>query len=97
VTTPDDAASPSTPSGLSVKAASGPRRVKLSWSPSTDDVGVTAYNVYRNGVAIATVGVTSYTDLAVAKLTKYRYAVSALDAAGNESPLSPTVRVTTTK
>ncbi len=97
VTTPDDAVAPSKPSGLTGKAQSGPRRVKLAWSPSTDDVGVTAYRVYREGVTIATVGVTNYTDTTVAGRTKYRYAVSALDAVGNESPLSSTVKVTTTK
>ena len=97
VTTPDDAVAPSKPSGLTGKAQSGPRRVKLAWSPSTDDVGVTAYRVYREGVTIATVGVTNYTDTTVAGRTKYRYAVSALDAVGNESPLSATVKVTTTK
>ena len=69
----------------------------LSWSPSTDDVGVTAYRVYRDGVALASVGVTNYTDTAVASRAKYRYAVSALDAVGNESPLSSTVKVTATK
>jgi fibronectin type 3 domain-containing protein len=98
VTTPDgDLASPSTPSGLTGKAASSPRRVKLSWSASTDDVGVTGYRVHRDGAAIATTGSTSYSDKAVAGKTKYRYAVSAFDAAWNENPLSPTVSVTTTK
>ncbi len=97
VTTPDDAAAPSKPSGLTAKPQSSPRRVKLSWSASTDDVGVTGYRVYREGVVIATVGSMNYTDSAVASRTKYRYAVSALDAVGNESPLSSTVKVTTTK
>lgn len=95
LTTPDDTSAPSRPSGLKAKAAANPRRVKLSWSASTDDVGVTGYQVYRDGVVIATVGVTSYTDTAVARTTRYRYAVSALDAAGNESLLSSTVKVTT--
>jgi hypothetical protein len=44
-------------SGLRAKAAANPRRVKLSSSASTDDVGVTAYQAYRDGVVIATVGV----------------------------------------
>ena len=95
VTTPADTVPPSTPTGLTGKASSSPRRVKLTWLPSTDDVGVTAYRVYRQGVVIATVGATSYTDLAVAKSTRYGYAISALDVVGNESPLSPTVRVRT--
>ncbi len=95
VTTPDDTAAPSRPSGLTAKAAGNPRRVKLAWSASTDNVAVTGYQVYRDGVVIATVGVTSYTDTAVAPSTRYRYAVSALDATGNESALSSTVKVRT--
>src|SRR5581483_606726 len=78
-------------------AASAPTRVDLSWAASTDDVGVTAYRIYRNGVAIATVGATAYTDTAVARRTTYRYAVSALDAAGNESPPSSAVAVKPTR
>ena len=74
---------------------SGPWRVKLSWSPSTDDVGVTGYRVYREGAVIATVGVPKYVDQAVVAGKKYHYAVSALDADGNESPLSATVSATT--
>jgi chitodextrinase len=95
VMTPADTAAPSAPSGLTAKAATSPRRVKLSWSASTDDVAVTGYRVYRDGAELATVGVASYTDTAVAKSKTYRYAVSALDAAGNESALSSTVKVTT--
>jgi chitodextrinase len=94
VTTPADTAAPSRPSGVTARAARNPRRVKLSWSGSMDDVGVTGYRVYRDGSVIATVGITSYTDSAVARSTRYRYAVSALDAAGNESALSSTVKVT---
>jgi fibronectin type 3 domain-containing protein len=95
VTTPDDTAAPSKPSGLTAKAAGNPRRVELSWSASTDDVAVTGYQVYRDGVVIATVGVTSYTDTSVTRSTRYRYTVSALDATGNESALSSTVKVRT--
>jgi chitodextrinase len=95
VTTPADAAAPSPPPGLTAKAASSSCRVKLSWSPSTDDVGVTGYRIYRDGAAIATVGLTSYADSSVVGSTRYRYAVSALDAADNESALSSTVKVKT--
>jgi cellulose 1,4-beta-cellobiosidase len=95
VTTPGETAAPSRPTGLIAKAVSGPWRVKLSWLPSTDDVGVTGYRVYREGVVIATVGVPKYVDQAVVAGKKYHYAVSALDAAGNESPLSATVSAPT--
>jgi chitodextrinase len=97
VTTPSDLAPPSRPGKLSVKAVSGPRRVNLSWSASTDDVGVTGYRVYRDGAVIATVGTPGYTDSTVAARTKYRYSVSAADAVGNESELSSTVSVKTTR
>src|SRR5204863_3049096 len=95
VATPGDSAAPSTPAGLTAKAVSGPWRVKLSWLQSTDDVGVTAYRVYREEAVVATVGgATKYTDSAVLAGKKYHYAVSALDAAGNESPHSATAAVT---
>ncbi|HZT44988.1 MAG TPA: hypothetical protein VFA24_02315 [Gaiellaceae bacterium] len=97
VTTPGDVSAPSTPTGLTSTAASAPTRVNLAWAPSTDDVGVTAYRVYRDGAVIATVGTTAYTDAAVVRRKSYGYAVSALDAAGNESPLSPVVVVKPTR
>jgi chitodextrinase len=97
VTTPGDLSPPSGPTGLSAKAVTGPRRVKLFWSPGTDDVGVTGYKVYRDGVVLGTVGEPKYVDAAVAAATKYRYAVSAVDAAGNESQLSSAVPIKTTR
>jgi chitodextrinase len=97
LTTPGDVTAPSTPAQLSAKPRSGPRRVKLSWAASTDDVAVTGYRVYREGAVIATVGVPGYTDTGVTRSTKYHYAVSALDAAGNESPVSSPVTVKTTR
>jgi fibronectin type 3 domain-containing protein len=84
VTTRDDAVAPSKPSGLTGRPRAA-RAVKPAWSPSTDNVGVTAYRVYREGVAISTVGVTNYTDTSVAGRRKWRYAVSARDAVGNEA------------
>jgi chitodextrinase len=46
---------------------------------------------------IATVGVTTYSDAAVVRSTRYRYAVSAVDAAGNESAPSAAVAVKTSR
>ncbi len=59
--------------------------VRVTWNASTDNVGVTAYNVYRNGIRLATLTSRSYTDSSVARRTTYSYTVTALDAAGNES------------
>jgi hypothetical protein len=64
--------------------------VNLTWTASTDNVGVTGYRIYRNGAAttpLATVGAgtTSYSDATATPNTAYTYQVSAVDAAGNES------------
>jgi chitodextrinase len=74
--------------------------VSLSWNASNDNVGVTAYRVYRGGVLVATVAAiggappaTSFQDANLAVGQSFVYAVSALDADGNESPPSPSVRV----
>lgn len=59
---------------------------------ATDNVGVTAYTVSRDGTAIATVGgaTTTYTDTGLT-VGLHRYTVTASDAAGNVSPSSPAV------
>ena len=67
----------------------------LSWSGATDNIGVTGYQVYQNGVLIATVTGTSYTVTGLAASTTYSFSIKALDAAGNASVSSNTVSVTT--
>src|SRR6266516_5417081 len=91
--TPADTTSPSPPAGLT-GAAAGSTGANLSWSASTDNVGVTAYIVRRNGVQVATPATTSYTDTGLSVGT-YSYTVAARDAAGNISPNSATASVTT--
>ncbi|HEY2296322.1 MAG TPA: fibronectin type III domain-containing protein [Jatrophihabitans sp.] len=93
VTIPDTVP-PSAPGRPS--ATVSPHKVALTWVPATDDVGVTGYNVYRNGTPLAT-GVTgaSYTDITAADLTTYSYTVRAVDAGNNVSPPSPARTVTT--
>jgi hypothetical protein len=92
-----DTTPPSTPTHL-VATSPDPLDVNLTWSPSTDNVGVAGYDVYRNGSAtpLAT-GVTagSYTDATVAPGTSYTYTVAAYDAAGNLSSQSAPAPVTT--
>jgi chitodextrinase len=92
VTTPDTVA-PSVPTGVSAVASSG-TSVTVSWSAATDDVGVTAYDVVRDGAPLATVPGTSLVDTAVVAGSTYTYAVRARDAAGNASALSATATVT---
>ncbi|MGP4095429.1 PQQ-dependent sugar dehydrogenase [Nonomuraea sp. KM90] len=101
-TTGGDTSPPTAPAGL---AASGTTATSttLTWTASTDDVGVTGYDVLRapgtSGGAFAQVGTsatTSYTDTGLSAGTAYRYQARARDAAGNLSPVSSTVTVTTT-
>ena len=63
----------------------------------TDNVGIDHYAVMRNGVTIAVVGstTTSYVDAATAASTSYSYSVTAFDTAGNVSPASNSINVTT--
>jgi len=90
-----DIVSPRAPSALSARAVSG-LRVNLTWTRSTDDTGVTGYDVFRNGVPVAITGPTpSFADTTVDGLASYVYTVRARDAAGNVSPLSPGAAVDT--
>ncbi|MFC8723275.1 glycosyl hydrolase [Kitasatospora sp. NPDC057198] len=89
-----DTTAPTAPTGLTGTAtASG---AALSWTASTDDTGVTGYDVYRGGSKVASVAGTSYTDTGLTAGTAYTYTVKARDAAGNTSAASAPVTVTTT-
>ena len=91
----NDKTPPSIPTGLAANAVSS-AQVDLSWTASTDDVAVTGYDIFRNGVKIKTIGnVVSYSDTTVAPSTTYQYQVQAFDAAGNPSGLSSAAGVTT--
>ncbi len=91
----DDTNAPSTPTGLSGNASS-PSQINLGWTASTDNVAVTGYRVYRNGVLLATLGnVIAHQNIGVSASTTYSYTVQAFDAAGNASAQSTAVIVTT--
>ena len=97
VTTAGDTQPPSAPTGLAATAATG-TQVNLTWNAATDNVGVAGYTVYRNGSAIATTSgpsATSYSDTTASPSTTYAYTADAFDAAGNHSPQSSPVSVTT--
>ena len=88
-----DTTAPSTPQGLAASASG--TTVSLRWSASSDDVGVTAYDVYRRGVRVGTTTGTAFTDSGLSPGTAYTYAVAARDAQGNTSARSGTAAVTT--
>jgi chitodextrinase len=92
---------PTAPSALSATAVSA-TRVNLSWTGSTDDVGVTGYQIWRgphNGtltqIATTSGTGTTYSDTTATGTTAYDYQVKAFDAAGNVSGSSNTASVTT--
>ena len=89
-----DTSSPSVPTGVAATAVSG-TQVNLSWSASTDNVGVTGYKVFRNGTQVGTATNTSYQDTGLSGGSTYGYTVAAYDAAGNTSAPSSSVSVTT--
>ena len=89
---------PSIPTNLSAIASGN--QINLTWTAATDNVAVTTYNVYRNGVItpLAILGkVTNYSDSAVAAGTTYSYTVQACDAAQNCSAQSVAAQATTNK
>ena len=67
----------------------------ISWTASTDAIGVTGYDVYRNGSKVGTATGASYNDSGLSANTKYSYTVTAFDAAGNTSAQSIAASVTT--
>jgi len=90
-----DETAPSVPAGVSATTQT-PGQVKVTWTASTDNVGVTGYKIYRNASQVGTSATTSYTDTGLTPGTTYSYAVSAYDAADNNSAQSsPPVTVAT--
>ncbi len=89
-----DTTAPSVPTGL---AASGTTSsgTTLSWTASTDAVGVSGYEVLRNGTVIGSTGNRTYAVTGLSASTSYTFAVRAYDAAGNRSGSSSAVTVTT--
>jgi chitodextrinase len=89
-----DTTPPSVPAGLHASTTKTPS-VVLSWSASTDNVGVAGYDVYRDGsgTPLATVSgsTLTYEDTTIQAQTDYSYRVDAFDAAGNHSAQSSAV------
>lgn len=82
-----DTTAPSVP-GTPAATAASTTQINLSWTASTDNVGVTGYKIYRNGALLTTVTGTTYSNTGLTMGATYTYRVSAIDAAGNESAQS---------
>src|SRR4029077_3958829 len=89
-----DTTPPSVPTGLSASGITT-TGATISWTASTDNIGVTGYKVFRDGTQGGTPASTSFTDSGLTASTTYSYTVSAFDAALNNSALSSPLPVTT--
>ncbi|MEU9161713.1 glycoside hydrolase family 18 chitinase [Streptomyces sp. NPDC048424] len=92
-TQPGDAppSSPGAPSASNITETS----LTLSWGAATDDKGIKNYDVYRDGVKIATVTGTTYAQTGLTKGTTYGYHVVARDTIDQTGPSSVTASFTT--
>jgi endonuclease I len=91
--TPDTQA-PTTPSSLAATTKTA-TSVSLSWTASTDNIGVTGYDVYMNSALKTTVSTLTATISGLTASTAYSFYIKAKDAAGNTSASSNTVSATT--
>ncbi|MED4446415.1 M60 family metallopeptidase [Bacillus cereus] len=89
-----DTEAPTQPQGLYASNLTS-NSVELKWNPSTDNIGVKEYQVLRDGQLIQTVQGTTFIDQNLTVNKKYKYAVKAVDAAGNTSIQSEILPVKT--
>jgi PQQ-dependent dehydrogenase (s-GDH family) len=91
-----DTQSPAAPTNLASSNITS-TSFTLSWTASTDNVGVSGYDIYQGGVKINTSNITgtSYNVTSLSAGLTYAFYVIAKDAAGNFSPNSTTLDVTT--
>lgn len=89
-----DTQAPTAPTNLATSNPSS-NSISLSWTASTDNVGVTGYDIYKDGNFYATVTGTTATVSGLNPSTTYSFYVIAKDAAGNASAASNTAQGTT--
>jgi predicted esterase len=89
-----DTQAPTQPTGLQVTGSTF-TTVSLVWVKSTDNVLVTGYEIWANGVLLGTSGVNAYLASNLNPNTSYTFSVIAYDASGNKSAASSTVNVVT--
>ena len=89
-----DTQAPSVPTGLTASSLTQ-TSFTLSWTASTDNVGVTGYDIYKNGAFLISTGSTTASISGLTASTSYSFTVRAKDAAGNVSVSSSPLNVTT--
>jgi len=92
-----DTFAPTAPTNLAVTGTTS-NTVSLSWTAATDNIAVTSYEIYMNGVLKTSVSSSNLTTIitGLSASTTYSFYVIAKDAAVNSSPASNTVNGTTT-
>jgi len=93
--TQGDTQAPTTPNGLTASNIAE-TTLTLSWNAATDNVAVTAYDVYQGSTVLGSVTGTSANVTGLTANTSYQFSIKAKDAADNESAFSNIVTVTTT-
>ncbi|HEY9059942.1 MAG TPA: fibronectin type III domain-containing protein, partial [Pseudobacteroides sp.] len=88
-----DSESPSVPEGLTASSVNS-TSINLTWTPSKDNVEVTGYEIYRNGIKVGSPKTSSFTDAGLVPNTVYEYTVKAYDYSGNFSLISEPYKVT---
>ncbi len=94
VTTQAPDVTPPSPPTLSASSTTSTSTV-LSWSGATDNIAVTAYDVYRGATLIGTTSLSTFNATGLSPLTSYTFSVRAKDEAGNISVSSNVVSITT--
>lgn len=89
-----DTEAPSVPTGLTTSSVTS-STIGLSWNASTDNIGVSGYEIYQGATLVTTATSTSYTVTGLTPNTTYTFSVKAKDAAGNTSSSSNTASETT--
>jgi endonuclease I len=90
-----DTQAPTVPTNLVVSSITA-TSLHLSWTAATDNIGVTAYDVYMDGTLKTSVATNSISISALTTGTTYSFYIKAKDAAGNLSSNSTTLNATTT-
>ncbi len=88
-----DGETPTSPGNLSAVPAE--TSISLTWTASTDNIGVTGYIIYINGDSVSTVTETNFTATDLEEATGYSFEVEAFDADGNRSEKAEIVQGTT--
>lgn len=91
---PADTQAPSVPTNLTASNVAQ-TSFTLTWTASTDNVGVTGYEVFRNGTSVGSTASTTFSLTGLTANTTYSLTVKAKDAAGNTSAASTALSVTT--